>query len=253
MNYEKYKDTYSVILKQIKDFKQSKLDDIIKNYKQSYHPIKPIEIKLNKENISLISYVFNIDEAYLYKLGSIEDIEYNIKDIKNIEIVDFQDRILKLKNYLLYILIEYKKFCIEHEEVTRIRINALDEINKYYQALSEQDMSILILNTVIESLLSIYKINQKDKSIFKFVDQLIKNILKFDELYSKYDYSQIKYLLRKASEPAEEVVIQEKNYDEDEEDEQDDIFGSNIFDLAYDGEDGEEDDNEDSINEIKTE
>lgn len=249
--YEKYKDTYSVILKQIKDFKQSKLDDIIKNYKQSYHPIKPIEIKLNKENISLISYVFNIDEAYLYKLGSIEDIEYNIKDIKNIEIVDFQDRILKLKNYLLYILIEYKKFCIEHEEVTRISINALDEINKYYQALSEQDMSILILNTVIESLLSIYKINQKDKSIFKFVDQLIKNILKFDELYSKYDYSQIKYLLRKASEP-DDVIMQEKNYDEDEEDEQDDIFGSNIFDLAYDGEDGEED-NEDSINEIKTE
>ncbi len=118
-------------------------------------------------------------------------------------------------------------------------------IESYKNILTEDELINLLLNTIYNNIINIYNINNKDNDLFLFTDTLTHSIIKFDEIYSLYDYSTIKYLLRK-SKNEDEVVIDTDQYDTNDVNEYDDLFGNDLFDESFDG-----DDDDDGSNKIK--
>ena len=241
--FQKYKNKYKIEIDKEKSLKQNKIDFIIDNYKKPVSKKVKLDTSLNNESINIISNLYNIDIDYLLNLGSIEGIDYNKKYFTSI-VVDPNERILKLTNYLLYLTVEYNKFRHNNKSYPKISINLIDMIESYKNILTEDELINLLLNTIYNNIINIYNINNKDNDLFLFTDTLTHSIIKFDEIYSLYDYSTIKYLLRK-SKNEDEVVIDTDQYDTNDVNEYDDLFGNDLFDESFDG--GDDDDGSNKI------
>ena len=233
--FNKYIKTYKKELdRQLLD-KQSKIDNIISNYKIKIEKKEKINTVLNMNNINIISNLFNIDELFLVKLGSIEGIEYDIEKIKDFKI-DTNERILKLINFMLYLTVEYNKFRSDKNtknKYPQITINLIDMVSSYKNIMSNDELINLILNTIYSNIINIYNIDTKDNGLYSFLDILVHQIVQFDEIFSAYDYSGIKYLLRKSKN--DEIVIDDSKFETNEIDEYSDLFGNELFDESFDG------------------
>lgn len=243
--FTKYKKKYIDELNKQKNIKQKTVDSLINNYKKPMINKPKLDTTLNKETINIISNLFNIDIEYFINLGAIEGIEYDKKTFSSIKI-DLNERILKLTNYLLYLIVEYNKFRSKDNTFPKISTNLIDMIESYKNIMSEPELINLLLNTIYSNILNIYNIDSKNNELFMFIDTIVHNIIRFDEIFSAYDYSSIKYLLRK-SKGEDDVVIDTDQYETNEINEYEDIFGSDLFDESFDGPD-----EDDSSNQIKT-
>ena len=183
--------------------------------------------------------MFNIDTVFLTKLGSIEGIEYDVNKMKDFKI-DANERILKLINYMLYLAVEYNKFRSDKDaksKYPKITTNLVDMVESYKNIMSNEEIINLILNTIYNNVIHIYNVDSKDNNLFMFLDLVVHKIIQFDEVFSQYDYSSIKYLLRKSK--ADDVVLDDSKYETNEVDEYEDIFGSDLFDESFDGDNGD--------------
>lgn len=232
--FNKYVNVYKKELDRQTLDKQSKIDKIVSNYKSQVIKKNKIDTTLNMESINIISNLFNIDEIFLIKLGSIEGMVYDVNHLKDFNI-DNNERILKLINYMLYLAVEYNKFRSDKDiskKYPQITTNLIDMIDSYKNIMNSNELVNLILNTIYSNIIHIYNINTKDNSLFSFLDVLIHQIIQFDEVFSAYDYSSIKYLLRKSKN--DDVIIDDSKFETNEVNEYEDLFGSDLFDESFD-------------------
>lgn len=232
--FKKYIDVYKKELNHDMKVLQKKVEAIISNYKKPVLKKEKIDTTLNINNINIVSNLFNIDPLFLIKLGAIEGIEYDLEKIKDFKI-DTNERVLKLMNYMLHLTVEYNKFRSDKElssKYPQITTNLIDMVESYKNVMNNDELINLLLNTIYSNIINIYNIDAKDNNLFIFLDSLVHKIIQFDEIFTLYDYANIKYLLRKSK--SDDTIIDDAKYETNEVDEYDDIFGSDLFDESFD-------------------
>ncbi len=220
--------------------------------------------KLILDNLVVkISKKFNIQIIYLQKLGLTESFKYDeIKDI-HVNYDNIDNRLNKLINYLrlcyiyLNILKNNKKvqyyFDNEFNELLDKYKDISINLNKYipnYEfnlsniflivKLNKNNKEIIdfYLKSIFNFILAIDELNESkfNKKLDSFIKFIIQKILKYDELFTNYNYSQLKQMF------TENNYINSNTYEEviENEDDDDNLFAYNDLNINFEDEDNDD-------------
>lgn len=266
--YEDYKNNKIVYFNtNLKYFTSNKLKLINININDKIKD-ENIEKYMNKINnlildnlIISISKKYNIDILYLQYLGLTEGYKY--ENINQIEISydKIDNRLTKLHGYLrslfIYLNLLKNNKSIQtyfEEDFFNILSNYKELNNKLEKDLPNYNINIsnlliyvkyfndnksiidfylkAIFNFILElDLLNVNKFNNKLDNFIKF---LIKKIIKFDELFSNYNYSKLKQMF---TEDKFDNKFEFNNSEFDNNEEDDDLFAYNDLNINFDDED----------------
>ena len=243
---------------------------IEKNYNDIDNYKKYID-SLNIDELYIkISKIYKIDIIYLDLLGITEG--YSYKDLKNInkDFSKFNNRYIKILNYIRSIFIYYnllknsnkiykyydfdfynilldinKKIKVnELSKLPSYNINIIDLYN-YIKIINNNNFKYIIefgLKIIYDFILYIYNINNSkyNNNLNPFLEFIITKILKFDELFTNYDYAQLKQMFTEDS-PNFTLNDVYENELTNENEEDDELFGYNDLNINFEDEEPIED------------
>lgn len=208
-----------------------------------------------------LSKKYNIDIIYLQKLGLTEGYKYEEIDKINISYKNIDNRLTKLNGYLrslmIYLnLLKNNKIINSYfEEDLFIILNEYKDINsKLYKELPEYDINLsdLLINlkisndnkiiidfylkAIINFILELDDINNSkfNNKLYKFINFIIHKIIKFDELFSNFNYSKLKQMF---TEDKFDINLEFDKNEEYENEDDDDLFGYNDLNINFEDED----------------
>jgi len=250
------------------DINKNKLKNI--NIKESYNNLlnkndnKKYIDNINKlilDNLIIeLSKKYNINILYLQKLGLTEGYHYD--DINNIEINynNIDNRLNKLNTYMRNLLIYYnilknnKSVNNYYDSNLNDILNNIKDINiKLSKDLPEYNINlsnILIelkinktnkeiiefcLKSIYNFIIELEKINKNkfNNKLNEFIDFIIKKILKYDELFTNYNYSQLKQMFTEDKYDINYTFEENQEYENEDDDE---LFGYNDLNINFEDE-----------------
>jgi hypothetical protein len=213
---------------------------------------------LNLDNLIIsISSKFKINNKYLEILGLTE--HYSYEDVINIQpsYDNISNRLSKLISYVNNIhisinLLKYNtnikknfyeqdlynlliKYINSSKKLIKIlpnTFNFIDLINQLKNYTDNENLIKFCLKYIYNIILTLVNINEKE--LDEFIKYIIFKILKFDELFTNYNYSQLKQMF---SEYADGNFILDENPEYDDNDDEDDLFEYNKLNIEFDDED----------------
>lgn len=253
------------------------LENIKKNINLSYNKIdknynnledykKYIDSLKIDELYIKISKIYKIDIIYLQLLGITEGYSYNeLKNINN-DFNKFSNRYIKILNYIRSIFIYYnllknsdkinKYYDFEFYnillEIKSVNLNNLPNYNiniidlyNYIKIINNKEYQYVIefgLKIIYDFILLIDDINKKkyNNNLNKFLEFIINKILKYDELFTNYDYAQLKQMFTENS-PNFTLNDVYENDMSNENEEDDELFGYNDLNINFEDEEPLED------------
>jgi hypothetical protein len=217
--------------------------------------------KLNLDNIIVeISKLYNINIILLQKIGLTEGIKYDDLSKINIQYDNIDNRLNKLNNYMRTLLIYYNLlknnkminnyFDYEFNDILH---NLKDINNKLFNELPDYNLNLSniltylkltntnkdIVNFYIKAIYNfIIEINKINKTKFNnkldiFIKFILNKVLKFDELFSNYNYSQLKQMFTEDKYDINYTFEENQEYENEEDDE---LFGYNDLNINFEDE-----------------
>lgn len=211
------------------------------------------------------SKIFKINIIYLQKIGLTEG--YSYSDINNINDNYNILRINKLISYFRTISIYYNKLKYHHYNIKNnddiifieiinklydiqniklkldtylpdISYNILDLLNMLKINNDEKYITHFLIKLILSFIININDINNSklDNILDSFIEFIVNKILKYDELFTNYNYSQLKQMFTedKINNTQFEEYIDNSINDDDDDDE---LFGYNDLNIQFDDED----------------
>ena len=270
-SYEDYKEQKTTIINNklieytdtLNFTKNINISDYYNKGEKNTHNNKYIENinNLNIDNLIIdISKKYNIDMLYLTNLGCTEG--YNYEDINSITI-DYNiidNRMNKLNTYLrslfvYYNLLKNNKFLDSHydtdfnqilQDLKEINIKLFKELKDYNINLSNiltklkltknnKEIIEFLLKAIYNFILDIEKINKSlfNNKLKNFIEFSLYKILKFDELFTKFNYSKLKQMFNEDNYDISFVTEKTQEYENEEDD---DLFGYNDLNINFEDE-----------------
>lgn len=233
-------------------------DEIQKNETNTF--INSIN-KLVLDNLIVdLSKKFKIDIIYLQNLGLTEGYSYDEVNTIKPEFNNIDNRINKLNSYLRSLLIYYNilknnKLLTSYYDfdLNEILNNLKDITNKLQKDLPEYNINLsdILVNIKLTNnnksiidfyLKAIYNFildldnfnkNKFNNKLDKFIEFIISKVLKFDELFTKYNYSQLKQMF---TEDKFDMNLEFENNQEYENEDDDELFGYNDLNINFEDE-----------------
>jgi hypothetical protein len=209
---------------------------------------------------------FNIDIIYLQKIGLTEGHSYI--DIKLINDNYGNLRIYKLQSYFRTILIYYNllKYDTTLKYNTDLKFNEIinnlytnnsnikTNINKFLPDVNynmselintlkldydNKQISHFLIKIILQFILDLNSINENhfNNKLFPFIQFILIKIINFDELFTNYNYSQLKQMFTEDKFP----INTDNNYDDninyENDDDEDDLFAYNDLNIQFEDED----------------
>jgi hypothetical protein len=219
--------------------------------------------------------IFNIDILYLNLIGLTEGYSYNKLQDLSISYMNIDNRLIKIKNYIRYISIIYNMVQniinnkinitssyfknlitdtslleiinelttkLSHKNISENKnINSSININNLYNYINiiNKDNKYIIQFGIKLIYLFIISIQNKDESnnysnLIKFI---ISKILKFDELFTNYNYYELKQMFNQDS--FDDMFESNDVYNDDDDDDEFDLFEYNDVNVNFEDEDTE--------------
>ena len=269
--YETYKETrinyfndklnhFDINSKNLKgtDIKEYYNNKIIKNENKKY--IDKIK-KLILDNLIIdLSKTYKINILYLQNLGLTEGIKYDEINTINEDFKKIDNRINKLNSYLRSLLIYYnilrnnKSIDSYYDYDFNELLNKLKEYNlKLSKDLPDLDINIsdIIISLKLEYnnkeiiefyLKAIYNFikeletinkNKFNNKLNEIIEFLLKRVLKFDELFTNFNYSQLKQMFIEDNYDINFVTEENQEYENEDDDE---LFGYNDLNINFEDE-----------------
>lgn len=269
--YEKYKETrinyfnnklnnFDIISKNlketnIKDYYNNKIN---KNDNKKY--IDKIK-KLILDNLIIdISKTYKINILYLQNLGLTEGIKYEEINTINEDYKRIDNRINKLNSYLRSLLIYYnilrnnksvnsyydydfnelliklKEYNIKlGKELPDLDINISDIIISLKLEFNNKEIIEFYLKAIYNFIkdLEIINKNKFNNKLNEIIDFLLKRVLKFDELFTNFNYSQLKQMFIEDNYDINFVTEENQEYENEDDDE---LFGYNDLNINFEDE-----------------
>ncbi len=218
------------------------------------------------DNINLDTIIVNISKLFkftnsiefLQKLGLTEGINYNLDEISNITNVYNSLRINKLINYFRTIIIYYNQLKYNSESklqfydseftnsilninsniiklIPEISYNISDLVNLLKLTNDDKYIVNFLIKLIFQFILDLDKINisKLDNQLNTFIEFLFFKIIKCDELFTNYNYSQLKQMFTD-----DKISYSNEDYsNEDNDDEEEELFEYNDLSIQFEDED----------------
>lgn len=250
---------------------QIKIISNTNNFNEIFKYINSIDLDTLIVNISK---KFNINIIYLQKIGITEGYSYN--DVKLINDTYNNLRINKLQSYFRTILIYYNLFkydkSLKHNSDLQFneiiynlyKIDSIkNKIDKYLPDISynlNELINMLKINTnknendnifngdkyicqfliklILQFILDLNNINEKhfDNKLEPFIQFIFTKIIKYDELFTNYNYSQLKQMFTEDKMPLNLGNEYDDNINYENEDDEDDLFAYNDLNIQFEDE-----------------
>jgi len=222
-------------------------DTILVNFSKQF-------TNINNEKINII---------FLQKLGLTEGYEYNEKQLNKIDNTYNLLRINKLLSYfrtmlIYYNLLKYNKKLTTHHDLDFLNlINKIQEnnqlknkIEKFLPDIKYNISNLLIalklqyddeyitkflIKLILQFILDLEIINQSklETGLNMFIQFIFSKILKFDELFTNFNYAQLKQMF---NEDKFDMNITYQENEEYENEDDDDLFGYNDLNIQFEDE-----------------
>jgi hypothetical protein len=209
-----------------------------------------------------------INIIFLQKIGLTEGYEYNEKQLNTINNTYTLLRINKLVSYfrtilIYYNLLKYNKNLTTHYDLDFLNLlNKLQENNQFKTKVDKflpdikyniSDLIILLklqydneyitqflIKLILQFILALDQINKSkfDNNLNIFIQFILTKILKFDELFTNFNYAQLKQMFNEDKFDMNASFQENEEYDNEDDD---DLFGYNDLNIQF--EDEEEFDN----------
>ena len=251
---EKYNDQYNKNI--------NKIYTDVSNYNEI---IKYIDnINFDTILVNFTKQLANINIIFIQQIGLTEGYNYNEKDLTLIDKMYTITRINKLVSYFRSILVycnllkNHKKILYHHDiEFTNLLTKLLEDIQivskleKHIPDIKYNISDILIalklqynneyitkflIKLIYQFILDLDKINKDvfNNKLSNFIQFIIAKILKFDELFTNYNYAQLKQMFNEDKYDINFSFQQNEEYDNEDDD---DLFGYNDLNIQFEDED----------------
>lgn len=234
--------------------------NIIKNSSTNTDDLLKYINSLNFDTVLVnFSKLFNINIIYLQKLGITEGYQYSDIHLINDQYTDL--RINKLVSYFRIILIYYNLLKYDnqstnsdqqfkdiqntiYEKINKSKLNK-DLLDIKYNILNllqllkikyeNKDIVNFLIKLILQFIIDINNINKDkfDNNLNEFIEFIINKIIKYDELFTNYNYSQLKQMF------SDDKISFDTEYENNinEDDDEDDLFAYNDLNIQFEDED----------------